>query len=94
MPRLFEKQFLPELGPANMQTCAVTVAIIFLASNCLAAPAKQERVETDPELTAGYIQGDMVPRPDARNGLRDEIYRWPNKIIYYYINRNIGGLKV
>ncbi|KAH8272352.1 hypothetical protein KR026_007123, partial [Drosophila bipectinata] len=73
----------------NMQTWAFTVAIIFLASSCFAAPAKQERIETDPELTAGYIQGDMVPSPQARNGLRNETYRWPNRIVYYYINRNI-----
>ncbi|KAH8267482.1 hypothetical protein KR018_007249 [Drosophila ironensis] len=72
-----------------MRTFVWSLVTLFLASSCLAAPATQERVETDPELTAGYIEGDMVPSPEARNGLRNETYRWPNRIVYYYINRDI-----
>ncbi|KAH8413551.1 hypothetical protein KR009_012278 [Drosophila setifemur] len=72
-----------------MKSCALTLVILSLASICLAAPASQERIETDPELTAGYIEGDMVPSPQGRNGLRNETYRWPNRIVYYYINMNI-----
>ncbi|XP_061401154.1 seminal metalloprotease 1-like [Musca vetustissima] len=41
------------------------------------------RVETDPELTAGFVEGDMVLDINARNGLRNEVYKWPNNIVYY-----------
>ncbi|KAH8352280.1 hypothetical protein KR084_003146 [Drosophila pseudotakahashii] len=61
--------------------------IVVLISGCLAAPS--ERIETDPELTAGYIEGDMVPSGSLRNIWRNETYRWPNRIIYYHINSYI-----
>ncbi|XP_073822515.1 seminal metalloprotease 1-like [Musca autumnalis] len=41
------------------------------------------RVETDPELTAGFVEGDMDLDINSRNGLRDEVYRWPNNTVYY-----------
>ncbi|XP_061401158.1 seminal metalloprotease 1-like [Musca vetustissima] len=41
------------------------------------------RVETDPELTAGFVEGDMVLDTNTRNGLRNEVYRWPNNVVYY-----------
>ncbi|KAH8398434.1 hypothetical protein KR215_002045 [Drosophila sulfurigaster] len=64
----------------------VSLLIFALAKDISAAPA---RVETDPELTAGYFEGDMVLEQQGRNGLVNENYRWPNRIIYYFINRNI-----
>jgi len=84
------KQLLADREAINMNTWTLTLVVVLLASCCWAAPATQERIETDPELTAGYIQGDMVPSPEGRNGLRNEAYRWPNRIVYYYINRDIG----
>uniref|UniRef100_A0A1L8EGD1 Metalloendopeptidase n=1 Tax=Haematobia irritans TaxID=7368 RepID=A0A1L8EGD1_HAEIR len=41
------------------------------------------RMETDPELTAGYVEGDMVIDDITRNGLRNEVYKWPDAIVYY-----------
>ncbi|XP_005182304.2 seminal metalloprotease 1-like [Musca domestica] len=41
------------------------------------------RVETDPELTAGFVEGDMVLDTNTRNGLRDEVYQWPNNTVFY-----------
>ncbi|KAH8378329.1 hypothetical protein KR093_010742 [Drosophila rubida] len=55
----------------------------------LAAP--RSRQETDPELTGGYYEGDMLLNPQLRNGLRSETYRWPNGIVNYYINRDIDA---
>ncbi|EDW89734.1 seminal metalloprotease 1 [Drosophila yakuba] len=72
-----------------MKNWALTLVVIFLASSGSAAPAIQQRIETDPELTAGYIEGDMVPSLEGRNGLRNETFRWPNRVVYYYINRDI-----
>ncbi|XP_020806080.1 seminal metalloprotease 1 [Drosophila serrata] len=69
-----------------MTTWTLTLVILCLASICLAAPATQERIESDPELTAGYIEGDMVPSPQGRNGMINETYRWPDRTVYYYIN--------
>ncbi|XP_017002823.2 seminal metalloprotease 1 [Drosophila takahashii] len=74
-----------------MKTWSLTLVVLFLASCCWAAPSNQPRIETDPELTAGYIEGDMVPSPQGRNGLRNEAYRWPNRIVYYHINRDIDA---
>ncbi|KAH8261842.1 hypothetical protein KR038_001078 [Drosophila bunnanda] len=72
-----------------MTNWTLTLVVLGLASSCLAAPATQERIETDPELTAGYIEGDMVPTPQGRNGLINETYRWPDRTVYYYINPDI-----
>ncbi|XP_061401153.1 seminal metalloprotease 1-like [Musca vetustissima] len=41
------------------------------------------RVETDPELTAGFVEGDMILDINLRNGLRDKVYKWPNNTVYY-----------
>lgn len=48
------------------------------------------RVETDPELTAGFVEGDMVPDEKARNGLRNEIYKWPGNVVYYKFHTEFG----
>ncbi|KAH8282684.1 hypothetical protein KR054_009132 [Drosophila jambulina] len=61
--------------------------ILVLISGTLALPA--DRIETDPELTAGFVEGDMVPSGSQRNIWRNETYRWPNRIVYYHINSYI-----
>ncbi|XP_002052173.3 seminal metalloprotease 1 [Drosophila virilis] len=61
--------------------------LLVSAKICLAAPAG--RVEIDPELTAGYTEGDMILESQERNGLINETYRWPNRIVYYFINSYI-----
>ncbi|XP_017050620.1 seminal metalloprotease 1-like [Drosophila ficusphila] len=72
-----------------MRTWALILAVIFLVNSCLAAPANQQRIETDPELTAGYFEGDIVLDPQGRNGLINEVYRWPDRTVYYYISPDI-----
>ncbi|XP_013114101.1 seminal metalloprotease 1 [Stomoxys calcitrans] len=61
------------------------------------------RLETDPELTAGYVEGDMVIDAKARNGLRNESLQWPDGIVYYkffqqldepHHNHIIRGMKI
>ncbi|XP_037960760.1 seminal metalloprotease 1-like [Teleopsis dalmanni] len=49
---------------------------------CESAPATQQRVETDPELTAGYFEGDIV-LDNNRNGIITKTRHWPNGIVYY-----------
>ncbi|XP_068140021.1 seminal metalloprotease 1-like [Drosophila tropicalis] len=54
-----------------------------------AAPTNPlKEVEDDPELTAGYFEGDMELDGDinSRNGLRDDANRWPNATIPYKID--------
>ena len=51
------------------------------------------RQEMDPELTAGFIEGDMIIQPKQRNGLRSETYRWPNRMVFYHIDSNIGNVE-
>uniref|UniRef100_A0A034WHW1 Metalloendopeptidase n=1 Tax=Bactrocera dorsalis TaxID=27457 RepID=A0A034WHW1_BACDO len=43
----------------------------------------QSVVEEDPELTAGYFEGDIVLEANQRNGLRNETKRWPDNLVYY-----------
>ncbi|XP_016961768.1 seminal metalloprotease 1 [Drosophila biarmipes] len=43
----------------------------------------------DPELLPQYFQGDIIGEPfRARNGMTNEIYHWPNGIVYYIIEKN------
>ncbi|XP_017848228.1 seminal metalloprotease 1-like [Drosophila busckii] len=51
------------------------------------APAT--RMETDPELTAAYYEGDMMLSTAQRNGLIANTYRWPERIVYYRFSSNI-----
>lgn len=37
------------------------------------------------EEKGGYYQGDIMNRPDSKNGLIDERYRWPNGVVPYTI---------
>ncbi|XP_053959228.1 seminal metalloprotease 1-like [Anastrepha ludens] len=61
-------------------------ALLSVVGVCLAAPLSST-IDEDPELTAGYFEGDIVLSPsqynDMRNGLRSETRRWPNNTVYY-----------
>ncbi|EDV99284.1 seminal metalloprotease 1 [Drosophila grimshawi] len=70
-----------------MRALPIILFVLVSSKSCLAAPAV--RVETDPELTAGYTQGDMILENQERNGMINESYRWPNRVVYYFINRDI-----
>ncbi|KAH8267483.1 hypothetical protein KR018_007250 [Drosophila ironensis] len=65
----------------------LSLILILICSSCWAKPSP--RLETDPELTAGFVEGDMVPSGGERNLWRNETYRWPNRIVYYHINSYI-----
>lgn len=67
------------------------VLLVFTFTKDLSAAPTATRVETDPELTAGYTEGDMI-LGEERNGLINETYRWPDRIVYYYINSYIGKI--
>ncbi|KAH8413555.1 hypothetical protein KR009_012275 [Drosophila setifemur] len=56
-----------------------------LCSGGYSAPYKTQYEETDPELTAGYFQGDMEIEFN-RNGQLDETRRWPNATVPYKIS--------
>uniref|UniRef100_A0A1A9WUH5 Metalloendopeptidase n=1 Tax=Glossina brevipalpis TaxID=37001 RepID=A0A1A9WUH5_9MUSC len=45
--------------------------------------AFEDRKKTDPELAAGFMEGDMIFNPIARNAWRDDSFRWPNQTVYY-----------
>ncbi|XP_053959482.1 seminal metalloprotease 1-like [Anastrepha ludens] len=59
--------------------------LLGIITACLAAPLSQSMLD-DPELIAGYFQGDIVLSPSQRNGYRNETLRWPNNTVYYKIN--------
>lgn len=76
----------------NMRVLPV-IFVIALAKCLSAAPAAvAARVETDPELSAGYFQGDIILSQRERNGMINESYRWPDRIVYYFINSYIGEI--
>lgn len=74
------------------------VLVAFACFNGLsAAPTGADgvaRIETDPELTAGYFEGDIVLDTQTRNGRINETYRWPDNIVYYFISSNIGKIVI
>lgn len=86
-------QSLPAGAGVNMRVLPVVILVIAFAKGLSAAPAAVvARAETDPELTAGYFQGDMILDQRERNGMIDESYRWPNRVVYYFINSYIGKI--
>ncbi|EDV99283.1 seminal metalloprotease 1 [Drosophila grimshawi] len=70
-----------------MKRFFIVTLIFVLLKNILGAPAAH--TELDPELISGHTEGDMVLSSEQRNGLRDGTYRWPDRTVYYYINKNI-----
>ncbi|XP_065358293.1 seminal metalloprotease 1-like [Calliphora vicina] len=61
------------------------ILLSFYFANCLAVPAEKERVEDDPELTAGFFEGD-IELDFKRNGLKDTTQRWPNGVVLFRID--------
>lgn len=78
------------MGSLAANMCYYSILLLLLVVVNVAWAAPSIRIETDPELTAGYIEGDMVSSGSSRNIWRNETYRWPNRIIYYHINSYIG----
>uniref|UniRef100_A0A0A1XJ49 Metalloendopeptidase n=1 Tax=Zeugodacus cucurbitae TaxID=28588 RepID=A0A0A1XJ49_ZEUCU len=58
------------------------VVLFAVLGTSLAVPLRST-VDEDPELIAGYFQGDIVLEQTQRNGLRNETRRWPDNIVYY-----------
>uniref|UniRef100_A0A6P4EJI5 Metalloendopeptidase n=1 Tax=Drosophila rhopaloa TaxID=1041015 RepID=A0A6P4EJI5_DRORH len=61
-----------------------------LCSGVLTAPFSTQYEETDPELTAGYFQGDMDV-DFTRNGELSETRRWPNATVPYRISEEFDA---
>lgn len=59
--------------------------LLSVLSASLAVPLRST-VDEDPELIAGYFEGDIVLEPTQRNGLRNGTRRWPDNIVYYKFN--------
>lgn len=64
--------------------------LVFVAFLGLTWAMPTTRLETDPELTAGYVEGDMVLDMHSRNGLRNEVYKWPDSTVYYKFFTQFG----
>lgn len=75
--------------------CTVWFKLNLLLMGCLwlntwAAPPSNRLVEeVDPELTAGYFQGDMEVQFE-RNGELSPTLHWPNATVYYKIDKEFG----
>ncbi|EDV99287.1 seminal metalloprotease 1 [Drosophila grimshawi] len=70
----------------------------FLVVGCLclgaiAGPVMRHEVETDPELTAGYFQGDMDVEL-TRNGVLATTRHWPNATVYYKIDKEFDAAHI
>lgn len=63
------------------------ISFLLLEDN-LAVPTTQ--MVEDPELTGGFTEGDMILPAQQRNGMRSQIYRWPDGKVFYHIGGNIG----
>ncbi|XP_055599406.1 zinc metalloproteinase nas-13-like [Uranotaenia lowii] len=93
------RQAFFEQRPADQFEMNKSFAILLVCGWCLAGPgalAVPVQPETDPELSSGNFEGDLVLDAfqklaivrgyDQRNGLLSEQYRWPNKTVYYKID--------
>ena len=58
---------------------SLTLALLALSQ---AAPLEITNPEIDPELAAGYVEGDMI-YDNQRSGHRNVSYRWPANVVYY-----------
>ncbi|KAH8377961.1 hypothetical protein KR093_008124 [Drosophila rubida] len=70
--------------------------VLLLGCLCLGAstaPLNMPREETDPELTAGYFQGDMEVE-FLRNGELAPTRHWPNATVYYKIEEEFDDQHV
>ncbi|KAH8337531.1 hypothetical protein KR074_000236 [Drosophila pseudoananassae] len=80
-----------------MNMKAAWINVVLLGSLCLfpvlAAPFKGSYEETDPELMAGYFQGDMEV-DFTRNGQISETRRWPNATVPYTISEEFEAPQV
>lgn len=76
-----------------MYTVQITLSFVLLGLLCLrswAAPSvNRNEEEPDPELTAGYFQGDMEVDYE-RNGELSATLHWPNATVYYKIDEEFG----
>lgn len=62
--------------------------LCLLCKDSFTAPTMQQK--EDPELTGGFAEGDMIFPAQQRNGLRSEVYRWPDRTVLYHFGGNIG----
>lgn len=70
------------------QTLICLALLSLTLNNCYGAPL-ESNWEEDPELTGGYIEGDMI-FDFNRNGFISESKRWPNKTVLYKMSADIG----
>ncbi|KAL7741426.1 hypothetical protein ACLKA6_000754 [Drosophila palustris] len=71
-----------------MKCCFIITLIIFsILKDTRAVPVS--RLETDPELIAGFFEGDMIMESHKRNGLQSETYRWPDRTVFYHFSSDI-----
>lgn len=61
---------------------------MIIVSKCL---PMEEILIKDPELNAGYFEGDMVLHSNQKSGLRDNIYRWKNNTVPYRFHTKFGN---
>ncbi|KAH8293077.1 hypothetical protein KR044_000939 [Drosophila immigrans] len=76
-----------------MNSSGSKFVVLLLGCLCLGvstAPHSMSLEETDPELTAGYFQGDMEVE-FLRNGELAPTRHWPNATVYYKIEEEFGG---
>ncbi|XP_050321646.1 seminal metalloprotease 1-like [Bactrocera neohumeralis] len=66
-----------------MRTC-LSLVVLLVFGTSLALPVDLVS-EEDPELTAGYFEGDIVLDVAPRNGMHNTSLHWPNGIVYYKI---------
>ncbi|XP_018789559.1 PREDICTED: seminal metalloprotease 1-like [Bactrocera latifrons] len=64
-----------------MRTC-LSLVMLFVLGTSRALPVDSVS-EEDPELTAGYFEGDIVLNAAPRNGMSNTSLQWPNGIVYY-----------
>ncbi|ODN04937.1 Zinc metalloproteinase nas-13 [Orchesella cincta] len=66
--------------------------LLVLVSVCLSAPPyiTSDKLEMRDDL----IEGDIVPNPESKNGIRGDRYRWANRTVPYQLDSNFNSSEV
>lgn len=79
-----------QTGHFRKLTFSINSLILVINLAC-SLPADWKTATEDPELTAGYFEGDILLDGNQRNGLRSDEYRWPNNLVPYKFFTELGN---
>ena len=70
------------------------LGLVLASSQAEIVRENEENWQDDPELTAGFTEGDMeIDKVTLYNGMTDATKRWPNAVVHYSLDNAFGKKK-